>query len=179
MLSTNSKKFYENLDAYVIDYMEDAAEDYEKPQPATVEEAYLLLWDIYKKEYFTPRGFGTLENFEGWGRGLPASGLFDFVLNNAVDTLGEMLEETQEERKRFTEQQAERVLFVKIHAQMVKNLNRLHKKQGVKLERLARYAVPSGLSNTKKYQENAKKYYDAKKLYDASRYFIKMNWGEI
>lgn len=159
--------------------MQDTAEDYKVEAPQNAKEAYLFLWNIYKEEYSTPRGFGTLENFEDWGRGLPAGALFDFVLCRAVDTLGDMLEETQEERKRFTEQQAERVLFVKIHAQMVKNLNRLHKKQGAKLERLARYAVPSELSNTKKYQDNAKKYYEAKKLYDASRYFIKMNWGKI
>lgn len=175
MLSTNSKKFYNNLDNYVINYMKNVAEDYEKPQPKTAGDAYVLLWATYRTEHTTPRGFGTLENFEDWGRGLPAGGLFDFLLCNAVNTLGEMLEETQQERERFTEQQAERVLFVKIHAQMVKHLNRIHKAQGAKMEKLARYVVPSELSNTKKYQENAKKYYDAKKLYDASRYFIQMN----
>lgn len=122
MLKTNSKQFYNNLDKYVIENMQETAEGYEVEKPQNAKEAYLLLWKIYKEEYLSPCWFGTAQNFEDWGRGLPAGALFDFLLCRAVDTLGDMLEETEEERARFTEQQAEKVLFNKIFSRMVKNI---------------------------------------------------------
>lgn len=50
------------------------------------------------------------EMFTDWGSGLCAGSLFDYFLGDAVQVLGDILEETEDERKQFSEYQAEQML---------------------------------------------------------------------
>ena len=71
--------------------------------------------------------------FEKWLPGLPSCGLGDFYLRsyeNAIDILGDILEETEEERKRFTYEQSEHLLTSLIYRELLKGIKEYAKKKG-------------------------------------------------
>lgn len=107
MLKTNSKKAKENLKAYIItawDFEEENARDWE-----TVKEDIRgsFIKAAYSSEY--ERKQNRYDAFKGWLQGLP-HGLGDHYLCTAVDDLANILDETETERNRFTEDQAEEKL---------------------------------------------------------------------
>ena len=59
--------------------------------------------------------------FEDWARGLALGNLFCYYYNrSAVDDLGEIMEETEEEKAKYTEQEAEETLTRLIYREMEK-----------------------------------------------------------
>lgn len=65
------------------------------------------------------------EAFERWAQGLPSAFNFDYYLGGqAVDDLGNILEETEEERNRFSYQQAEETLTRLIYREVKKSVNK-------------------------------------------------------
>lgn len=108
MLKTNSKKAKENLKAYII-----TAWEYENPETARPWEAVKLdiiesfYFQVYRSEYEKKQP--RYDAFKGWLQGLP-HGLGDHYLCTAVDDLANILDETETERNRFTEDQAEEKL---------------------------------------------------------------------
>lgn len=57
--------------------------------------------------------------FEDWARGLALGGLFCYYYNrSAKDDLGEILEETEEEKSKYTEMEAEEMLTRLIYREM-------------------------------------------------------------
>ena len=114
MLKTNSKKAKENLRRYIMeatrDHMEERAEYDGVPTPdtfpAVCREILREFGEEARHNLANPRR-STFECFREWGSGLACGGLFDYFLHEAVPTLGDILEETEEERARFTECQAE------------------------------------------------------------------------
>lgn len=111
MLKTNSRTARENLRSYIIDHtchndetpcttFEESAETIKRH--FTKEKLYKYNVDLIRQGRTTKKAI-----FIDWLQGLPLGGLGDFNYHcNAVDILGDILEETEEERGRFTEEQA-------------------------------------------------------------------------
>ena len=121
-LKTNSKQARTNLDRYILDWMADEIEEANEwnertgdpkrydPESITSVCGYIL-------EYFRNTAkpeilrYGERIAFEDWAQGLPLGGLFCYYYNReAVDDLGDILEQSETERNKFTEREAEKCL---------------------------------------------------------------------
>ena len=117
-----TKKAIGNIRAYIMDnftpenYTEDPPEDF--PRVA----AFIL--DTFRKEKmsdFRCRDCNEFAAFTDWCQGLPAVLDTCYYYNrSAVDDLGRILEETAEEKARFTEEEAERHLTWLIYRELGK-----------------------------------------------------------
>lgn len=149
MLKTNSKKAIENIKQYIMDctesYFDDAiewaAENNEhfkyKKDSFTNRAAFILecmnnefSW-MLNPVYMYKHKIGYYNVFEEWGRGLACGGLFDFLLCRAVDDLGAILEESEQEKNKFTQEQAEQKLFYLLYREITKG-NEKYKKEVTK-----------------------------------------------
>lgn len=115
MLKTNSKKARENVVAYILQDRDYIEENYGiRTEDATPDEMMAIIYRIFSEE----ERHGIEENygnpcfviFEDWARGLALGSLFAYYCHSAVKDLGDILEETDEERAKYTEQQAEELL---------------------------------------------------------------------
>ena len=116
MLRTNSKKARENLRAYILDHTEDNDTGY---TPSTFSEAAHMVWDAFNREYMSDddqRRYNLhvhktwQDCFVAWCSGLPSMLDTSYYLHSAVKDLGDVLEESEEERARFSETEAETLL---------------------------------------------------------------------
>lgn len=122
MLRTNSKQAKQNLQAYIMKAwnIEDGEEA--RSWKATASAVWSdFIRCAYSSEY--ERKQNRQEAFEGWLQGLPR-GLGDFYLYEAVRDLGDILEETEEERNRYTEDQASEKLATLIYCEVEREANR-------------------------------------------------------
>jgi hypothetical protein len=127
MIKSNSKKEIENIRKYIVewdaDYIKERAE-YDDRELKTDDEILAYAYELFKDE----KRFEIEQNysnpcfviFEDWARGLALGGLFCYYNRNAKDDLGEILEETDEEKAKYTEQQAEEYLTRLIYREMEK-----------------------------------------------------------
>lgn len=128
MLRTNSKKARENVRNYILSFAENFAVSLEiDPDTLTEKNTLRLVWDSFMKEYYnqihpTRRNRSSVSDlFAEWASGLAMDGLFDYYYNvSAVQVLGDILEETEEERSKYTEEQAERLLTLLIYREVSK-----------------------------------------------------------
>lgn len=130
MLRTNSKQAVENIKSYILtdsDYIKERAE-YDGVNLTGTDEILSYAWKCFEDEmsyrieqnYNNPN-FGI---FLDWARGLALGGLFLYYYNtSAKDILGDILEETEAEREKYTEQQAEETLSRLIYREL-ENANR-------------------------------------------------------
>lgn len=125
MLKTNSKKAAENIRNYIMDNF--TPENYTDNPPQEFEQIAAFILDCFRSEkYYLPEDFRYYHNdekaaFADWCAGLPS--VLDccyFYNRSAVDDLGAILEETNEEKARFTEAQAEKMLTVLIYRELKK-----------------------------------------------------------
>ena len=125
MLRTNSKKAAENIRAYIVDGF--APEGYTDNPPQEFPKIAAFILDIFRSEkYHLPEDCRyyhgcELSAFRDWCSGLPS--VFDtcyFYNRSAVDDLGAILEETEQEKARYTEQQAEQLLTSLIYRELQK-----------------------------------------------------------
>ena len=135
-LKTNSKAVSEKIRKWLldggfgVDYFEDCNPD--KKVPETVEEmAVSILAEcdrVTSGDYFT-RNYSAFGRFEHWAQGLP--GILNtetWYLGNAVDFVGDLLEETEEEKARFSEMEAEKMATRLVYNVIVKAAEKAHKK---------------------------------------------------
>ena len=104
MLKTNSKQARVNLHSYIMNCWNLEPEDQGRSWPETqesIKEAFY--YQAYSSDY--ERKQNRQEAFKNWLAGLP-KGLGDYHLCQAVQDLGDILQETQAERERYTEAQA-------------------------------------------------------------------------
>ena len=103
MLRTNSKKAAENIRAYIVDGF--APEGYTDNPPQEFPKIAAFILDIFRSEkYHLPEDCRyyhgcELSAFRDWCSGLPS--VFDtcyFYNRSAVDDLGAILEETEQEK---------------------------------------------------------------------------------
>ena len=116
-LKTNTKKAKENLRRYVVDHYDADGYDADTPEAkaVTFEEIAAVIradvkrvrgWMVEKYDRYT-----WADAFREWVRDMP--GLFDSLYmlgGRALDDLAELLEETEEEKNRYTAEQAEEML---------------------------------------------------------------------
>lgn len=125
MLKSNSKKAAENIRAYIVDgFTPDGYTD-NPPQEFPEIAAFILAtfrsekyWCLQDVRYY--HGCERLA-FRDWCAGL--AGVLDtcyFYNRSAVDDLGAILEETEQEKARYTEQQAEQLLTDLIYRELLK-----------------------------------------------------------
>lgn len=116
MLRTNCKAARERIRAYIMDHVEDSDTGH---TPNTFDEAALMVWDAFNDEYMAipeQRRYNlhchkTWEAcFVAWCSGLPSMLDTSYYLHSAVKDLGDLLMETEEERARFSETEAESLL---------------------------------------------------------------------
>lgn len=126
MLRTNSKKVYEKIDNYIIDtakeYIQDQYTDsngayYINDRYMNIEminDLFAVILDIFSQEYlkhnkqYLTGRVSRYAMFKEWASGLALGSTFLYYYNvSAVDLLGDILEQTTEERNKYTEEQAE------------------------------------------------------------------------
>lgn len=122
MLKMNSRKALENTDNYLLQFADDiAAEnkdvlsfDYDLQEIGDLCKCIYNYYFMEEAVRFDKRlqagRISLQELFIEWTQGLPACGVFDFwtyrTYCDPVAILGDILEETTEEREKFTDQQA-------------------------------------------------------------------------
>lgn len=130
MLKTNSKKAAENIRAYIMNGF--TPENYADNPPEDFPEIARFVLATFKSEkYSTPGDFRDYRNnelaaFADWCAGLPS--ILDtcyYYNRSAVDDLGAILEETDEEKARYTEKQAEKTLTMLIYRALKKGAAQL------------------------------------------------------
>lgn len=125
MLKTNSKQAAENIRAYIVDNFTPEGYTDNPPQEFPAIAAFLLAtfrdekyWCLQDSSYY--HGCEALA-FRDWCAWLP--GVLDtcyYYNRSAVDDLGAILEETDQEKARYTEQQAEQLLTDLIYRELLK-----------------------------------------------------------
>ena len=121
MLRTNSKKAIENIRAYITNGFN--GDNYGIETPETFSEVARLIYNAFTEEhlYGYNRTRNRQEVFVEWCAGLPS--IIDtcyYYNRSAVEDLGNILEETEEERNRFTESEAEEMLSRLIYREICK-----------------------------------------------------------
>lgn len=136
MIKSNSKKAIENIRKYILEWDADSIREraeYDNRELKTDDEILAYAYEIFKDEerYEIEHNYSNpcFVIFEDWARGLALGGLFCYYCNrSAVDDLGAILEETDEEKAKYTEQQAEEMLTRLIYREM----ERAHRREWLK-----------------------------------------------
>lgn len=125
MLKTNSKQAAENIRAYIVEGFTPEGYTDNPPQEFPEIAAFILAtfrrekyWCLQDVRYY--HGCEALA-FRDWCAGL--AGVLDtcyYYNRSAVDDLGAILEETAEEKARYTEPQAEQLLTDLIYRELLK-----------------------------------------------------------
>ena len=117
-----TKKAIENIRAYIMDTF--TPEHYTDNPPEDFPEVAAFILDTFRKEKmseFRYRDCNEFAAFTDWCQGLPAVLDTCYYYNrSAVDDLGAILEETAEEKARFTAAEAERRLTWLIYRELGK-----------------------------------------------------------
>ena len=125
-----TKKAIGNIRAYIMDNF--APENYTDTPPEDFPEVAAFILDIFRKEKmsdFRYRNCNEFAAFTDWCQGLPAVLDTCYYYNrSAVDDLGRILEETAEEKARFTEAEAERRLTWLIYRELGKGAAKMEVK---------------------------------------------------
>lgn len=136
MLRTNSKKAIENIWKYVEGFRETINEELVsfEENPNYIQDGdkktlaayiYNYYYETYKKNNYKAGTTNDQELFYNWAQGLTMCGMFDFFLyreeTNPKNILGEILEETETEKKHFTDDQAAYTLTALIYREVIKN----------------------------------------------------------
>lgn len=133
MLKTNSKKVIEKVRKYCVDSWNDHAEREGLPTTESFEAASteilkscineILCFEkekrfIFLKHYYSGSFFIA---FEDWCQGLPSVLDTSYYLYKAVKLLGEWLEESEEEKSRYSESEAEKKITYLLFRELTKN----------------------------------------------------------
>jgi hypothetical protein len=127
MLKTNSKKARENIHNYIMDGF--SPEGYTDTPPTEWHDIAVFIYDTFRsekwsyKEDFRYYGGNEWKAFLDWCSGLPS--VLDtcyFYNRSAVEDLGNILEETEAERKQYEESTAENLLTMLIYNEIKKEI---------------------------------------------------------
>jgi hypothetical protein len=125
MLKTNSKKAIENIRAYIMENFD--GENYGIEKPETFKETAKVILDTFRAEHFNSENikryyhYNEQASFTAWAQGLPS--ILDtcyYYNRSAVEDLGNILEESEGERYKYSEEEAENMLTWLIYRELVK-----------------------------------------------------------
>lgn len=124
MLRTNSKVVRERVRSYILENSEDIVEcmDYEGVPHEHGNDILKYIWADYmsREGKYLSRHTSYQDGFAQWGSGLPYN-IFDYYYNvEAVKLVGDILDETEEERAKFSESDAERLMSYLIFKEVSK-----------------------------------------------------------
>ena len=125
MLKTNSKKARENVRNYIIERFTPKGYTDNPPQEFP-QIARFILATFRNENYRLPEDFRYYRNnefaaFADWCAGLPSVlDTYYYCNRSAVDDLGAILEESEEEKARYTEEQAESTLTLLIYRELTR-----------------------------------------------------------
>lgn len=123
MLKTNSKLTKERIRSFILDsYVPEYFNREEVPDFKTV--ATDILKEVERVERIPNKCYIAQVAFRSWAQGLPSGFDTSYYLHKAVDTLGDILEQTEQERAKYTEMQAERTLDLLIFRELEKALEK-------------------------------------------------------
>lgn len=123
MLKTNSKKAKGNIQQYIIDHF--TPENHTDEKIEGFENAATFILNTFRSEkYSCKEDFKYYHNIEelafiDWCSGLPS--LLDtcyYYNRSAADDLAVILEETEEEKNRYTESESEKLLTMLIYREL-------------------------------------------------------------
>lgn len=121
MLKTNCKKAMENIRAYIEQNFDCTGYELKKEPETFREKACFILETCRSEKRYSSYGMSDYEIFKDWCQGLPGALDTCYYYNrSAVDDLAEILEETEEEKNRFTESEAEEKLTCLIYRELRK-----------------------------------------------------------
>lgn len=127
MLRTNSKKAKENVRNYIMKWesLEEYGFNHTMPFPQTAS-AILKIFRSEKEYCFAPL-VPEYAIFQDWTQGLPSAlnCCYWWFNRSAVDDLGEILEETEEERSKYGEEEAGILLTKLIYRELINGENEL------------------------------------------------------
>ena len=124
MLKTNSKQAKENIKNYIIENFDYSSYEEEgKATPETYEEICKCIYETMLSEKFYSKEINNYETFKAWCQGLPSMLDTCYYYNrSAVEDLKNILEETDEETKKFTESEAEEKITYLLYREIIKNM---------------------------------------------------------
>ena len=129
MLKTNSKKARENIKNYIIENF--SPENYTDTPPTEWHEIAVFIYDCFQSEkWCCAQDFQYYKNnewkaFLDWCSGLPS--VLDtcyFYNRSAVEDLGTILEQTEQERSKYEEWAAENLLTMLIFNEIRKEIEK-------------------------------------------------------
>lgn len=127
MLKTNSKKARENIHQYIINHF--TPESYTDETIEGFENIASFIINTFRSEKYSRKAdFKYYHNneaaaFEDWCAGLPSVLDTCYYYNrSAVDDCGTVLEETETEKSRFSEPEAEKLLTALIYRELTRGL---------------------------------------------------------
>lgn len=133
MLRINSKKARENIKKFILDNFVNPADlGYEEIEtPTNYPETLRAIYKAFTLEKYNCEtakkyyGYNEFLAFRAWLQGLPS--IFDAVHYyrlTAVEVVGDLLEESEEERGRYTEEQAEKLADTLIYNEIIQEVSR-------------------------------------------------------
>ena len=126
MLKTNAKKAAENIRLYIVDHF--TPENYTDNPPQEFDKISAFIIDCFRSEFLPNENarryyhYNEQVAFADWCAGLPS--VLDtgcFYNRSAIDDLGAILDETDAEKARYTDTQAETLLTSLIYRELIKN----------------------------------------------------------
>lgn len=121
MLRTNSKQARINLRKYIMEHVGDVdlyTDDFD-------ELCYNILARAAKEIKINGNWSElTYEDFERWSQGLPTALDTTYYLGKAINDLGDILKETEEERSKYIDCEAEQLLTLLIYRELNKGKDR-------------------------------------------------------
>lgn len=124
MLRTNTKEVKAKIQKYIIEKF--FPDDYTSNPPQEFGEIAKFIFQKFRSEkYSLKEDFRFYHNsealaFEDWAARLP--GLLNtadyYCINSAVDILGDILEEPEQEKAKYTEEASERLLTMLIYREL-------------------------------------------------------------
>lgn len=133
MLKTNSKKARENIRAYIIINFDPSNYDLTQAPESWPEIAAFIIKTFrdekyYSLEYMRAKNISEQRVFAEWAAGLPS--VLDtcyFYNRSAVDDLAAILEETESEKARYSESDAEKLLTYLIYRELLEGAKKHEK----------------------------------------------------
>ena len=117
MLKTNSKKAIENLKKWIIEHFNPSGYIDPDGDKNDIKDVCKFIYRqfLIEKYYGAEKYYSNMRMqycFEDWAQGLPSIlDTADYYYNNtAINVLGDILEETDEEKARYTQEKAEKLM---------------------------------------------------------------------
>lgn len=119
MLKSNSKKVLDKIRGYIVDGID--LEYFELEVAPTFSAACKLILTACENEKRYSRSHNGFDTFKDWAQGLPSAFNTLYYYNvSAVDLLADWLEETDSEKAKYSESEAEEMITRLIYRELVK-----------------------------------------------------------